>query len=162
MLELIQLPRVCMSVILYRSWPSFGCIFMVIQPLHWYGTSLGKTRAGAKGTQLGGATAGVGDPTGRSTARIQSTRDVRLDNTRYIDAQIQRLWKNVAILAEKHLTEIPKDMQRDGKVLNNDDWLSKISIMDVLSTIGSGLRLGPLLGRDTYVSAPSIIWEHES
>lgn len=73
-------------------------------------------------------------------------------NTRYIDAQIRSLWKNVAVLAEKHLTEIPKDIQRDGQVLNNDDWLSKISIMDVLGTIVSGLRLGPLLGRDTYVS----------
>ncbi|RDI85040.1 hypothetical protein Vi05172_g5024 [Venturia inaequalis] len=100
-------------------------------------------------TLLGGATAGVGDPTGRSTARVQSTRHVRMVNTRYIEAQIQRLWKNVAILAEKHLTEIPSHTQRDGKVLNNDDWLSKISIMDVLGTIGSGLRLGPLLGRDT-------------
>lgn len=58
----------------------------------------------------------------------------------------------MAVLAEKHLTKLPKDMQRDGLVLNNDDWLSKISIMDVLQTIGSGLRLGPLLGRDTYAS----------
>ncbi|TLD35518.1 tyrosine-tRNA ligase [Venturia nashicola] len=100
-------------------------------------------------TLLGGATAGVGDPTGRSTARIQNSRHVRMNNTRNIANQIQKLWKNVAVLAKKHLTEIPNDIQRDAKVLNNDDWLSKISIMDVLGTIGSGLRLGPLLGRDT-------------
>lgn len=135
---------------------------MDIRPLHWYGTLLGKTRVRAKRTQLGGATAGVGDPTGRSTARIQNPRHVRMVNTRNIDVQIQRLWKNVAVLAEKHLTELPNDIIRDGKVLNNDDWLSRISIMDVLGTIGSGLRLGPLLGRDTWVSTPSIIREHES
>lgn len=68
----------------------------------------------------------------------------------------------MAILAEKHLTEIPSDTQRDGKVLNNDDWLSKISIMDVLGTIGSGLRLGPLLGRDTCVSTPPTVQKPES
>lgn len=50
------------------------------------------------------------------------------------------------------MTKLPDDMQRDGLVLNNDEWLQKISIMDVLGTIGSGLRLGPLLGRDTYVA----------
>ncbi|QDS68774.1 hypothetical protein FKW77_005277 [Venturia effusa] len=100
-------------------------------------------------TLLGGATAGVGDPTGRSTARIQHTRHVRTVNTRYINAQIQELWKNVAVLAEKHLIDIPGDIQREKQVLNNDDWLSKISIMGVLEIIGSGLRLGPLLGRDT-------------
>jgi tyrosyl-tRNA synthetase len=72
-----------------------------------------------------------------------------LANTKGIEAQIQRLWKNVAGLAERHMTKFPDDMQRDGLVLNNDEWLQKISIMDVLGTIGSGLRLGPLLGRDT-------------
>jgi hypothetical protein len=55
----------------------------------------------------------------------------------------------VAALAEKHKAEFPEDTQRDGQIFNNDHWLQKISIMDVLATIGAGLRLGPLLGRDT-------------
>ncbi|KAE9961526.1 hypothetical protein BLS_001862 [Venturia inaequalis] len=54
-----------------------------------------------------------------------------------------------ALPGYKVLAMLECHTQRDGKVLNNDDWLSKISIMDVLGTIGSGLRLGPLLGRDT-------------
>jgi len=104
-------------------------------------------------TLLGGATAGVGDPTGRSTARIQQSKTARLANTQAIEAQIQRLWANVAALAEKHMDKVPEGMHRDGSTLNNDVWLKGIGLMTVLETIGSGLRLGPLLGRDTYVTS---------
>jgi hypothetical protein len=39
--------------------------------------------------------------------------------------------------------------EKQSELLNNDLWLQKTSIMEVLGTIGSGLRLGPMLGRDT-------------
>jgi len=32
---------------------------------------------------------------------------------------------------------------------NNSQWWSKTTFLDVLKVMGNGLRLGPMLGRDT-------------
>jgi tyrosyl-tRNA synthetase len=90
----------------------------------------------------------VGDPTGRTSSRIQQSHDVRTANTEAIHAQLKRLGENVTALAEKHMDSLGHE-DRLLELLNNDTWLKKTSIMEVLGTIGPGLRLGPMLGRDT-------------
>lgn len=35
------------------------------------------------------------------------------------------------------------------EIINNGIWLGKTTISEVLNTMGRGLRIGPLLGRDT-------------
>jgi tyrosyl-tRNA synthetase len=62
--------------------------------------------------------------------------------------QMKRLWVNVTALSEKHLDTSAIE-EKQSEILNNDLWLQGASIMEVLGTIGSGLRLGPMLGRDT-------------
>ena len=75
-----------------------------------------------------------------------------MDNTRGIEAQLKRLWVNVKALGEKHGHHTASKELHAGSVLNNDDWLQNTSIMEVLGTIGAGLRLGSMLRRDTYAS----------
>jgi tyrosyl-tRNA synthetase len=62
--------------------------------------------------------------------------------------QLKRLWINVTTLSEKHLDTSTFE-EKNSELLNNKLWLQGTSIMEVLGTIGSGLRLGPMLGRDT-------------
>ena len=97
-------------------------------------------------TLVGGGTASVGDPTGRVKARPHLSQDSRRKNIQGIEAQLERIWKNVLALGKKH-----GQGSQDGEshLLNNEEWLGKSSILDVLSTVGAGLRLGAMMGRDT-------------
>lgn len=100
-------------------------------------------------TLVGGGTASVGDPTGRFKARPQQSYETRNANIEGIEAQLKRLWKNVALLGMKHGQGVSGMGQREGQILNNDEWLRQTSIMDVVGSVGAGLRLGAMLGRDT-------------
>jgi tyrosyl-tRNA synthetase len=37
-------------------------------------------------------------------------------------------------------------------LLDNADWLLKLNVVSFLQMLGSGMRVGTMLGRDTYVS----------
>jgi tyrosyl-tRNA synthetase len=97
-------------------------------------------------TLVGGGTASVGDPTGRVKARPHLSQDTRRRNIQGIEVQLQRIWGNVSSLGKKH-----GQGNRDGesKLLNNEEWLRRTNILDVLGTVGAGLRTGAMLGRDT-------------
>ena len=97
-------------------------------------------------TLVGGGTASVGDPTGRVKARPHLSQDSRRRNIEGIEAQLQRIWKNVADLGKKHGQGL---RHGEAHLLNNEEWLGRTSILDVLGTVGAGLRLGAMMGRDT-------------
>ncbi|KIW01603.1 tyrosine-tRNA ligase [Verruconis gallopava] len=97
-------------------------------------------------TLVGGGTASVGDPTGRVKARPHLSAAARRRNIDGIQAQLQRIWGNVSRLGAKHGQRVGEG---EARLLNNEDWLGKTSILDVLGTVGAGLRLGVMLGRDT-------------
>jgi tyrosyl-tRNA synthetase len=97
-------------------------------------------------TLVGGGTASVGDPTGRLKARPHLSQDLRRKNIEGIEAQLQRIWKNVSTLGKKHGQGLQNG---EAHLLNNEEWLRRTSILDVLGTVGAGLRLGAMLGRDT-------------
>jgi len=99
--------------------------------------------------QLGGATAGVGDPTDRLTSRERQEDSIRQSNMDKMWTQLSSLWLNVDALARKHGYE---KMGWSSARLNNRDWLGKTSLMNFLSTIGPHFRLGAMLSRETYVS----------
>ena len=37
-------------------------------------------------------------------------------------------------------------------LINNYEWYQKVSLVDFLESVGSNTRIGPMLGRETYVS----------
>ena len=41
---------------------------------------------------------------------------------------------------------------RRKSLLDNADWLLKLNVVSFLQMLGSGMRVGTMLGRDTYVS----------
>ncbi|KAF2437111.1 hypothetical protein EJ08DRAFT_602053 [Tothia fuscella] len=98
---------------------------------------------------VGGATGSVGDPTGRTSSRPHLPSDTRNTNVKAIKEQLRRMIGNLGSVTTKHFESQQYLPVQDHGILNNDAWLRKTSIMDILGTIGTGLRLGAMLGRDT-------------
>lgn len=96
---------------------------------------------------VGGATASVGDPTGRTTSRASQAREQRETNIRQVTAQLETLSTRLLPLAERH--GLSKGKLGTISVLDNAKWLGRVSVMDFLGTMGSKLRMGALLSRDT-------------
>lgn len=96
---------------------------------------------------VGGATARVGDPSGRLTTRAYTDESVQRSNAQSMFAQTTELWKNVRRYAARHgYTETQMGKHR---LLDNGHWLDSLNILDFLKTLGNGMRLGTMLGRDT-------------
>ncbi|KAF2876897.1 tyrosyl-tRNA synthetase-like protein [Massariosphaeria phaeospora] len=98
-------------------------------------------------TLLGGGTVQIGDPSGRNTARSRQGTDIQSMNVESIDRQLQKLWINVKCLGIKY--KFPQDISRKKHLLNNRAWLEKLSAVDLMRDLGSGMRLGAMLSRDS-------------
>lgn len=98
---------------------------------------------------IGGATAKVGDPSGRSTRREQITSTERKANIISIHYQLKRMWVNLEVIGKKHGYYWEKHWRRE--IANNSTWWNKIEFTEVLSLVGGGFRMGAMLGRETLV-----------
>jgi tyrosyl-tRNA synthetase len=97
--------------------------------------------------QLGGGTVQIGDPSGRTTARSRQGADVQTMNVESIRRQLDQLWTHVKCLGIKHY--FPPETSRKQVILNNRDWLEKLSAVELMRDLGSGMRLGSMLSRDS-------------
>jgi tyrosyl-tRNA synthetase len=75
---------------------------------------------------IGGATALVGDPSGRSTGRKQLSIQQVEDNSKGIAEVIQRV-------VGRYSSSV--------RIVNNADWMSKISLLDFLRSTGNHFRV---------------------
>ena len=98
-------------------------------------------------TLVGGGTAKIGDPTGRKEAREKQQRATRTANMVAIHYQLKKLWMNVEGMGRKF--GYVREWAWHRELCNNHTWLQKQSVLDILALMGSGMRLGPLLSRDT-------------
>lgn len=96
---------------------------------------------------IGGATSAIGDPTGRTTDRPVMTPTERKANITAIHFQLKRLWKNLEQTANRHGYPYEKYWKRG--IENNSVWWNNVTFVEVLKLLGTGLRLGPMLTRDT-------------
>lgn len=84
---------------------------------------------------IGGATAKVGDPSGKKAERPLLSHEEIEYNVSAITAQFKQCL---------HGTD-----QSKAKFLNNSSWWSKLSFLKVLRDIGKHFRMGPMLGKDS-------------
>lgn len=98
-------------------------------------------------TLLGGATSKIGDPTGRLTTREKQASAIRTENMVKMHYQLKKLWKNVDSYAAKY--GYTREWAWKRALVNNNSWMNKLGIMEVLQILGHGMRLGPMLARDT-------------
>jgi tyrosyl-tRNA synthetase len=98
-------------------------------------------------TLVGGATSKIGDPTGRLTSREDIHRHTRAQYVINIHYQLKKLWINVEAYALKYGYRWEWAWKRG--LVNNNAWMNKLPIMEVLQILGPGVRLGDMLAKDT-------------
>ncbi|OQO12672.1 hypothetical protein B0A48_02135 [Cryoendolithus antarcticus] len=96
---------------------------------------------------IGGATARVGDPSGRLKSRERTASSVHASNAQSLHVQVETLWQNATASGRRHGHEQKPEWRR--QLLDNADWLGKVDIVSFLQLLGSGMRIGTMLGRDT-------------
>ncbi|KAF1934224.1 tyrosyl-tRNA synthetase [Didymella exigua CBS 183.55] len=96
---------------------------------------------------LGGGTVQIGDPSGRTTARSRQGADVQTMNIESIRRQLDKLWTHVKCLGIKH--HFSPETSRKQEILNNRTWLEKLNAVELMRDLGSGMRLGTMLSRDS-------------
>jgi tyrosyl-tRNA synthetase len=69
--------------------------------------------------------------------------------------QLLRLWVHVKCLGIKH--NFPEHISRRQDLLNNKAWLEKLSAVELMRDLGSGMRLGSMLARDSSVCCTAIL-----
>jgi tyrosyl-tRNA synthetase len=85
---------------------------------------------------LGGATAKIGDPSGKSIERPLLSKDEIADNVRKL---------------KKTFTPILKTSPRhpEAEYFDNDSWLGRFTLLDFLRDVGKFFRLGPMLSKES-------------
>jgi len=96
---------------------------------------------------IGGATSKIGDPTGRLTSREQMDKTVRTKNMVNMHYQLKKLWLNAEAYGRKFGYKYEWAWERG--VVNNNTWMNKLPLMEVLQVLGPGMRMGAMLARDT-------------
>ncbi|PYH93554.1 tyrosyl-tRNA synthetase mitochondrial precursor [Aspergillus ellipticus CBS 707.79] len=96
---------------------------------------------------LGGATARIGDPTGRLKGREPVHASIRKANMASMHMQLKKLGMSIEKYGDRHGYKKVWAWRR-GQVNNNVWWNSK-PMMDVIRDMGAHMRLGPMLGRDS-------------
>jgi tyrosyl-tRNA synthetase len=96
---------------------------------------------------LGGATSKIGDPTDRLTTRDKVHASIRTANMVSMHYQLKRLWLNVEEYGKKYGYKWEWAWHRE--LVNNNAWMNKLPIMEVLQNLGPGMRLGTMLSKDT-------------
>lgn len=97
-------------------------------------------------TLIGGSTARVGDPTGRTESRPQLARKDLIQNLATIHYQLVTIWKHVEKAASRFGFEKQWAWRRG--IVNNNVWWLKLPMIDVMKRLGTQMRMGPLLSRD--------------
>lgn len=96
--------------------------------------------------QIGGATALIGDPSGRSTERPLLSR---LDLQRNIDklrASVERFFSRAALYAETKSAE--QQPLSEINVMNNIEWFEGLGLLQFLRTAGIYARVNSMIARD--------------
>jgi tyrosyl-tRNA synthetase len=96
---------------------------------------------------LGGATAKIGDPEGRLTARKDVSRTERNANVALMHTQLRRFGELMHRYAERR--GFKREWAWRRSLINNIEWHGKVPWATMMQTMGRHVRLGPMLGRDS-------------
>ncbi|KAK7112154.1 tyrosine--tRNA ligase, mitochondrial-like [Littorina saxatilis] len=100
---------------------------------------------------IGGATALIGDPSGKTTERLaMSTQDA--------ESNVLKISENLERVAQNYTTHIIKDSGKQLsplRILNNMEWYKGKSVVQFLSTVGRHFRMGPMLAKHSVQSRMS-------
>ncbi|KAK3089807.1 hypothetical protein FSP39_006690 [Pinctada imbricata] len=96
---------------------------------------------------LGGATAMIGDPSGKSEERKRLETGVVESNLKSITESVQRIFHN----HQKYMWNSEKPLQ-DLLILNNMDWYGNKTLIEFLSIVGRHFRMSDMLAKESVKS----------
>ncbi|XP_077979505.1 tyrosine--tRNA ligase, mitochondrial-like [Glandiceps talaboti] len=100
-------------------------------------------RAGHKCIALiGGATALIGDPSGKSNEREQLSKEIVESNIKSIQENLERVFSN----HERCIWNRDKKLS-PIRIMSNMEWYKEKNLIDFLSTVGRYFRMGTMLSR---------------
>ena len=124
-----------------------GNLLVIIAMLH-------AQRAGHKVIALvGGATAKIGDPSGKTNERPSLNDKIINKNVLGITENLERIFYNHQELfaSENKIHLSPTDII-PVNIVNNNTWYNGMNIIDFLRTAGRKFRMGKLLSRDSVTT----------
>ncbi|KXX73540.1 Tyrosine--tRNA ligase, mitochondrial [Madurella mycetomatis] len=98
-------------------------------------------------TLIGGSTVKVGDPTDRLKSRDPISKADLAMNLTKMHFQLKKLWTNVEEQARRFGYQ--KEWAWKRSLVNNNAWWNSLPMLEVLKRIGTSIRIGPMLSRDT-------------
>ncbi|CAG5132949.1 unnamed protein product, partial [Candidula unifasciata] len=96
---------------------------------------------------IGGATALIGDPSGKTEDRVALRAEDVENNVLAIMENIQRVVSNHRELLEEGDRKLP-----EFRILNNSEWYKNKNIISFLATIGRHFRVGDMMARHSVKS----------
>ena len=98
-------------------------------------------------SKIGGATALIGDPSGRSTERPHMARARIEENVAALTANVDRFFKRAFEYAESRLEGDGKAC-RPATVRNNVEWFDNMGVLQFLRDVGTNARVNAMLARE--------------
>lgn len=89
----------------------------------------------------------IGDPSGRTTARDAQAPAAQFAYIQLMRYQLRKIWPKVVALGDKHF--FPYNVSRRATFSDNHEWLEHIRAIDLMQSLGSGMRLAAMLNRDS-------------
>ncbi|XP_041363706.1 tyrosine--tRNA ligase, mitochondrial-like [Gigantopelta aegis] len=105
-------------------------------------------RAGHNAIALvGGATAQIGDPSGK-------TKDRERIKQSQVEENVVKITENISRVVTNHDTFIWNDKKQlpPFRILNNMEWYKDRNIIEFLSSVGRNFRMGPMLAKHSVQS----------
>ena len=99
--------------------------------------------------QVGGATATVGDPSGRIHARTQllnSSSSQLEHNVKSISHQLKSLFEK---WSSQTWTDVPNSRYGQVQIVDNRDWWRNMGAVEFLSGVGRHIRVSHMLSRES-------------
>ncbi|KAJ8037565.1 Tyrosine--tRNA ligase, mitochondrial [Holothuria leucospilota] len=93
---------------------------------------------------IGGATALIGDPSGKTTERPALTLPEVESNVKRLEDSLHRVFTN----HERYFWKKQKELPR-YRILNNYDWYKDVNLVSFLSSAGRHFRMHKLLSRES-------------
>jgi len=94
---------------------------------------------------IGGATARIGDPSGKNSEREELDEKIISNNVDGIKNDIEKIMRN----HEKLFWSEQQGVLPKTEIVDNESWYRKMNIIDFLSSVGRNLRIGRMLGRSS-------------
>ena len=86
---------------------------------------------------LGGATARIGDPSGKNSEREELKEEVIVKNIHGIKCDIEKILSN----HKQHFWSKERGELQEVEVVDNESWYKEMNIIDFLSSVGRNLSI---------------------